>query len=139
MRSGVPVWIGLIFWLLLAVPARSAELRPFTSDGCSAFPDGTPFQQQLWLSCCNIHDLAYWRGGTQAERLAADLALSNCVAAAGEPEVAAVMLAGVRVGGAPWLPTPFHWGYGWSDNRGYQPLTARELAIVEKMLKRDGQ
>src|SRR5262245_15908951 len=31
---------------------------PFTTDGCSTFPDGA------WKSCCVTHDYAYWCGGT---------------------------------------------------------------------------
>ena len=40
-----------------------SSLKPFTSDGRSAFPDGTPSQQEVWLSCCTDHDYAYWQGG----------------------------------------------------------------------------
>lgn len=134
MRGYLPIYI-LFVWLLGVRSACGNELRPFTSDGCSGFPDGTPSQQQLWRECCVAHDLAYWRGGTRAERSAADRELGKCVAAAGEPEVAAMMLAGVRVGGAPWLPTPFRWGYGWSESRGYRSLSAEEQTRVELMLK----
>jgi len=38
-------------------------IKPFTSDGCSAFPDGTLKQRELWLSCCTAHDIAYWKRG----------------------------------------------------------------------------
>jgi len=58
--------------LLLLWPALAAELKPFTTDGCSAFPDGTPAHRDLWLNCCIQHDLAYWKGGTHTERLNAD-------------------------------------------------------------------
>ncbi|MEJ6474195.1 hypothetical protein [Pseudoalteromonas piscicida] len=110
------------------------ELKPFTSDGCSAFPDGTLAQRELWLSCCTAHDLAYWKGGTAAEREKADIALQECVAAVGQKEVATLMLAGVRLGGLPYLPTPFRWGYGWSYPRRYAELTAEELAQVNKQM-----
>ena len=39
--------IATALLLSLASQARAAELKPFTSDGCSAFPDGTPEQQDL--------------------------------------------------------------------------------------------
>jgi len=76
------------------------------------------------------HDLAYWKGGTYQERLAADQALEHCVAKAGEPDIAKLMLQGVRAGGSPLLPTPFRWGYGWSFPRDYKALTDNELAQV---------
>ena len=107
------------------------SIRPFTSDGCSAFPDGTLEQNKLWLNCCVEHDKAYWKGGTYGQRRQADKALEVCVAKVGEPEVAKLMLVGVRVGGTPYLPTTFRWGYGWSYPRGYRVLTAEELESVE--------
>ncbi|MDO8270919.1 MAG: hypothetical protein Q7U82_03230 [Gammaproteobacteria bacterium] len=118
---------------MLPMLAQSEELAPFTSDGCSAFPDGSLEQRQLWLSCCVAHDVAYWQGGTYEERMAADLGLQQCVAQVGDSRIAAIMLAGVRVGGTPYLPTPFRWGYGWPYPRGYKKLTAEELEQVQGM------
>lgn len=115
--------------LMIAHTAAADELKPFTSDGCSAFPDGTPTQQELWLQCCTAHDRAYWAGGTYQQRLDADRALRSCVEQVGEPEIAALMLVGVRVGGS--LPTRFRWGYGWDWPRWYGPLSADELREVE--------
>lgn len=114
---------------------HAAELKPFESDGCSAFPDGTPLQQQLWLHCCVAHDLAYWKGGTYTERLQVDRELQACVHGVGEPEIARLMLEGVRVGGTPWLPTRFRWGYGWPWPRGYRALSAEELDQVAARLQ----
>mgnify|MGYP000701735863 CR=1 FL=1 len=110
----------------------SQEIKPFTSDGCSAFPDGTYSHNELWLQCCTAHDYAYWKGGTHQQREDADRALELCVAEIGEGSVAFVMHAGVRVGGVPYLPTPFRWGYGWPYPKEYGELTADELAKVEK-------
>jgi hypothetical protein len=115
--------------------ASDAHLRPFTTDGCSDFADGTPKHKTLWRNCCVTHDKAYWVGGTYAERLAADKALRQCVAAVGEPHIGALMLAGVRVGGSPFWPTRFRWGYGWPWPRGYRPLTAEERAQVDEALR----
>ncbi|MBW8192870.1 hypothetical protein K0504_17670 [Neiella marina] len=114
----------------------AGELRPFTSDGCSAFPDGNLAHNELWLNCCFAHDLAYWQGGTYEAREQADLDLQACVAAVGEPEIAALMLAGVRVGGSPYLPTSFRWGYGWPYPRWYGELTDAELEQVSQQLER---
>ena len=114
-----------------AVPTR---IDPFTTDGCSDFPDGTALHKTLWRSCCVAHDKAYWQGGTYDERRAADAALRRCVSNVGEPGIAALMLAGVRVGGSPYWPTRFRWGYGWSWPRGYGALTPAEREQVQKAL-----
>lgn len=124
-----------IIALLALSSGAAAELQPFASDGCSSFPDGTLSQRQLWLDCCTAHDLAYWKGGTEEQRLAADQELERCVSQVGEPEIAALMLAGVRVGGSPFLPTSFRWGYGWPFPRGYAPLTEDEQALIEQLLE----
>jgi hypothetical protein len=113
----------------------SAELKPFTTDGCSAFPDGTLDQKSLWIECCIRHDLAYWKGGTYDERLAADKSLETCVSKVGEPEIAQLMLAGVRVGGSPYFPTTYRWGYGWPYPRGYKALSRDESLEVQQMLE----
>lgn len=120
--------------MILNLPActGTGDLAPFTTDGCSAFPDGTVEQSQLWLDCCTQHDVAYWKGGSYDEREQADENLKNCVAAVGEPTIAALMLAGVRVGGTPHLPTRFRWGYGWPYPRGYRTLSEQELVAVEE-------
>lgn len=114
--------------------AQASDLKPFKSDGCSAFPDGTIEQNDLWLNCCVAHDLAYWQGGTYKQRLKADQDLQQCVDDVGEPEVALLMLAGVRVGGSPFFPTAFRWGYGWSYPKFYGKLTAEEVAQIDELI-----
>ena len=121
-------------------PAFANQLKPFTSDGCSAFPDGTFEQNTLWLSCCVSHDLAYWQGGTYQQRKDADIALKECVAKVGEKQIANLMLAGVRVGGSPFFPTTFRWGYGWPYPKLYGQLSKNEKEQVNTQLakiKRD--
>jgi len=110
---------------------NSNILKPFASDGCSSFPDGSIKQRELWLSCCTAHDYAYWKGGTFNDRFQADNELRVCVAQVGEPELAVLMMAGVRVGGSPFLPTSYRWGYGWSYPKFYGELTEDELAQVK--------
>ncbi|MBB5212631.1 FAD-binding oxidoreductase [Microbulbifer hydrolyticus] len=123
---------ALTVWSLLCSQALAVEIEPFTSDGCSAFPDGTMEQEELWLECCKAHDYAYWKGGSYEERVAADEALKACVAKTGQKEVAALMLAGVRIGGTPYLPMDFRWGYGWPVGRGYKALSAEEEEAVRR-------
>ncbi|GAB1261754.1 FAD-binding oxidoreductase [Aurantivibrio plasticivorans] len=148
--TAVPFLVLVVALLLLPVSSPSAAenevgdgadnlstLQPFRSDGCSLFPDGNAKENELWLECCIAHDLAYWAGGSYAERQAADEALRQCVAEVGQPEVAMMMLMGVRVGGSPYLDTPFRWGYGWpyltdGEVRGYKSLSTAERDQVEK-------
>ena len=123
--------------LCLCVPAIAigAPINPFMTDGCSSFPDGTIRQQSLWLNCCIRHDIEYWKGGTYEQRLAADHALEQCVVNVGEAKIARLMLAGVRVGGSPYFPTAYRWGYGWPYMRGYKALNEEETADVERKLE----
>lgn len=123
----------MIFAFVASTMVHANNLKPFASDGCSSFPDGTVAQKDLWLTCCTEHDYAYWKGGTYQERLESDRALEACVAKVGEPAVALVMLAGVRVGGSPFFPTAFRWGYGWPYPRLYGELTEMELKQVENL------
>ena len=120
-----------------APPSAAVEIAPFSSDGCSSFPDRSPVGRADWCGCCLAHDLAYWRGGTADERLAADEALRHCVQArTGSAELADVMFAGVRIGGGPYLQTSYRWGYGWSQRSPYQALTAEEEAQVKLLRDR---
>jgi len=124
-----------ILLFLFSTTTSASDLKPFTSDGCSVFPDGTLFQESLWSNCCLSHDLAYWKGGTEIQKSDADLRLKQCVESVGEPEIAKLMLAGVNVGGSPFLKTPFRWGYGWSYGRGYKPLSKSDKLQAMLQLK----
>ena len=130
--------ISFVILLGLASTAMASDLAPFTTDGCSRFPDGTSSEPELWLDCCTVHDVAYWQGGTSEQRLQADKVLKQCVIAAGEPTIASLMFAGVRVGGTPYLPTAFRWGYGWPYMRRYGALSDAETEAVRKALKGAG-
>lgn len=88
--------------------------KPFTYDGCSFFPD-TVLTISLEDACLE-HDIAYWHGGTRAERKAADQRLQEAVAETGvlgqilqQPVYIGVRLLGdsplTRAVGA-------HWGFG---------------------------
>jgi hypothetical protein len=57
-----PAFLGLLVLALFSAgPATTyaAELTPFSSDGCSMFPDVSGENSDLWLSCCKDHDLSY--------------------------------------------------------------------------------
>ncbi len=123
----------LLLFSFLSTPILASALKPFTSDGCSSFPDGTLQHKDLWIECCTAHDYAYWKGGTYAERNAADKELRQCIAAVGNPEIALLMLAGVRIGGTPYLPTKFRWGYGWPYPRGYTALSNDDISQINAL------
>lgn len=129
-------YLFIILLTLSAMPVSAEEdIAPFTSDGCSVFPDGTLDEKELWLFCCTAHDLAYWQGGTYQERIKADEELQQCVASVGEPVIAELMLTGVRVGGTPYLPTTFRWGYGWPYPRGYKAISHQEQKKITAQLE----
>jgi len=85
--------------------------EPFRTDGCSMWPDGM-FTGVTWQECCVEHDLAYWCGGTRQMRVEADRELQRCVAEQYGGWMGAVMRPGVLVGGHPWVPAYWRWGYG---------------------------
>jgi len=127
--------------LFSAAVCYGNQLQPFSSDGCSVFFDGNFDDRDLWLDWCLAHDMAYWRGGTYDRRKLADATLKECVEAKGEKVIAEIMEAGVRVGGSPFFPTTYRWGYGWKDFRGYWELTAEETREADRLLNeyREGQ
>ena len=85
----------------------------FTTDGCTLwFDDGL-------VQCCVEHDIAYWCGGTRADRTHADAVFRRCVSAAHDATFAWMMYLAVRVGGAAWEPFPWRWAYGWEFCHGY--------------------
>ncbi len=141
MRIGL--WllvIGLSATVLYLVWQTSNEtsgpqLADFKSDGCSLFVDGTFQDRELWKGCCVEHDVAYWKGGTEEEREAADLKFRACILKkTGNETLAELMYEAVRAGGSPHFPTWYRWGYGWPQGRGYKALTVEEKALVDKKL-----
>lgn len=120
---------------LLSGCKEDQVLSDFSSDGCSLFPDRSLINNQDWCDCCLEHDIAYWQGGTEEERLAADTALRDCVVAkTGNIELAEMMFLGVRAGGSPWFYNWYRWGYGWSYDRKYQALTLDEQRMASDKL-----
>lgn len=132
---GILTYLTIVSFIVLLGGGDVSALESFVSDGCSRFPNGTVVNQNLWLACCVEHDKAYWRGGSYHDRLVADQKLRDCVAETGQSFIGEVMLGGVRVGGSPFFPTDYRWGYGWPYPRGYKVLTETELEQVEQKLK----
>lgn len=134
--------LAMRFLLLLIVCSlfiscrRKAILSDFKSDGCSLFPDSSLITKDDWCDCCYAHDLAYWKGGTQAERLAADEAFRACILEkTGDEALAEIMFQGVRFGGSPYFYNWYRWGYGWKYGRMYAPLNEQEQSQVAEKLK----
>lgn len=98
----------------LTASATSQPPRTCRMDGCTLAPDLD------YIDCCNKHDQLYWQGGTQQQRHEADRELRQCIAEHGHHMLASYYYLGVRVGGAPWWPTPWRWGFGWPYFHGYE-------------------
>jgi hypothetical protein len=133
MRFLRPRFFARLLPAIVLPAASGAVLEPFTTDGCSLFPDHLPGKGP-YCECCVQHDLAYWRGGTALEREKADEAFRACVARSTHDELLArAMYFGVRTGGDPRYHTSFRWGYGWPYGRNYAPLTAEESARADAL------
>ncbi len=130
----VPV-LSVLFLVSIAGCRPEPGLVPFSSDGCSLFPDAALITADDWCTCCFDHDVAYWRGGTAEEREQADRALKRCVIDKTQNEaLATLMYEGVRFGGSPYFYNWYRWGYGWSFDRKYQPLTDAEYNRADGVL-----
>jgi len=127
----------LLLFSCLCACSSAPSISDFSSDGCSLFPDSSLILNADWCASCFEHDLAYWKGGTESERLAADQALRDSVLAkTGNAELAEFMYQGVRFGGSPYFYNWYRWGYGWSFDRKYKALTDSEKAqVAEKLAK----
>ena len=112
----------------------------FTTDGCSRWFD------KSWVSCCVVHDIIYWCGGSDEDRKEADQIIMEC-ANKKASLMGEIIYPVVRIGGLPWLPTPWRWGYGWKEwPRGYINISNNQSIksilnklripeIIEKQLK----
>jgi hypothetical protein len=105
--------------LLFGQNDRVQPIRSFTTDGCSMFPDTESNQP-----CCIEHDIAYWCGGSAEARRKADAEFGRCVSENSNDLMGFVMEKGVRIGGHPFFPTPYRWGYG----HAYRPIYPSAVA-----------
>ena len=141
MRFSFALGCGFAVSLGLALPAMAQgnSLKPFSTDGCSMWIDGTPAHPYLWRHCCVAHDKAYWIGGSAQQHADADGALQACVTTAIGAGMGDSMYMGVIMGGSPIWLTPYRWGYGWNyleegKLRGYKSLTDEAQAQVAELL-----
>ena len=126
--------LSLVGFLAIACQStKPTELACFEFDGCTCFPEGTRKEPKLWEEHCRHHDYLYWKGGTREERKAADLGFREGIRSEGKPVIAQIAYTGVRIGGTPWLPMHWRWGFGWKDYpRGYRELSEEEKRRIEK-------
>ena len=117
IASIIIVVFGLFFWWLAAssfFDINTEQLKEFETDKCTLL-FSTAFDD-----CCVEHDKAYWMGGAVQERIVADKKLKNCVQQKTKSYMKATLIYGaVRIGGVPFVATPWRWGYGWKFGRGY--------------------
>jgi len=110
---------SILLSMLFCSCSSTKNIKPFTTDYCSCYPEGTKNDPNIWKDCCITHDTAYWKGGTKHDRLVADSALYDCVCQMGYPKKAKKMYRAVRIFGTAYLPLPWRWGYGWRFGHGY--------------------
>lgn len=133
-RRASLILASLLLPLFSIASGNNPDIADFATDGCSRFPDHSLISNDDWCDCCVAHDLAYWRGGTAEERLAADEALRACVERRTQNRTLAdLMFAGVRAGGGPYFYTNYRWGYGWKYGRNYKPLTPAEQTAADAL------
>lgn len=97
----------------LAVAGLQPPSNACRVDGCTLAPDLD------FTVCCNAHDIHYWVGGSACERKIVDQNFRECIRDADHPILAEIYYYGVRLGGTPYLPTPWRWGFGWDYPLGY--------------------
>lgn len=101
------------------------------SDGCTLIPDGDI------KPCCLVHDREYYYGGTRDERRASDKKLFNCIKNKEGLEhkiFAPFIWLGVRIGGLPFLPTSFRWGFGTKEKGYAKPRAANETEETDLLV-----
>lgn len=98
------------FSLARRIEANIHELSYFSTDGCSCWPD--KWMGHDFTKCCIKHDIEYWVGGTEDERLIADLELAICVTKISGATMARAMFFGTEFGGLPEWHQSYSWGFG---------------------------
>lgn len=73
-----------------------------------------------WEGCCDTHDRFYAQGGSVWRRLVVDAALRRCVVRNGSPAWAWAMWVAVRLGGWPFWPVSWRWGFELPYGCGYR-------------------
>ena len=126
----------IIFSILPMTLMAESILKPFETDNCTMFPDGTRKRLDLWKTCCVKHDLRYWFGGSQEDMDATDLRLKECVTKVAGKGTARLMYFGVRLGHHSPIKNKYKWNWGWTPTREKVPLSPSEIIYVSKELRK---
>lgn len=123
--------LTLIGFFFTAPGLKAADtLKPFITDGCTMFVDGTSSKPGLWRSCCVEHDLRYWYGGTESELDLADDQIKECVEKIAGKSWARVIYTGIRAGHYSPIKNKYQWSWGWNQKKEKIPLTTEENTYV---------
>lgn len=119
--------------------ARTSAVCPFTTDGCSRFADGRPWDSASWLHCCEMHDVDYWSGlGGAEERDRSDDRLRACVSERADALLGFIVWSGVKsakpLNTGKTLPVEYRWGYGWPFVLGDDVLSGEQKRSVAEAL-----
>lgn len=130
----ITIILFLISLNCLANPVT--PVKPFVTDYCTLYVEGTRAQPNLWRHCCVEHDLYFWAGGSLEDKKATDLRLKSCVEKTGATTQAALIYAGVVIGGrSPIRIKSKQWGNTWGDRPRYLTLTEIETGSVVHYLE----
>lgn len=116
---------------------KAPVLAPFSTDGCSRFPNG--LGQGEWLNCCELHDIAYWAGvGEASAKEVADHDLHLCLKEQDRDFLSWLIPFGVRaaegINFTSLVKTPFRWGYGWNVVLGKKQAPPNHLEIIQSQI-----
>lgn len=133
--------ICILLPLFAAETSRALDsplLRPFETDYCTGFPEGTRSNPDLWKHCCIEHDLHFWAGGSIQARRRADRRIKECITEAGAPGIGKLMYLGIRLGAlSPFKIKKKKWGNAWVDGRGDRhSLTEADILLLEAEFRR---
>lgn len=120
--ANVAAQLAITNYLFVDHP-KDLGVRPIQVDGCSSSPEG------WWRHCCIEHDINYWIGGDQTDRLYADQTLYNCMDKVGGP--AGFYFSAVRSFGST------AWNVAWPKMQGrYQRLSRSQCQTTNSVIKR---
>lgn len=135
LRAAALAGVLLALGLSLAVSAQgvdnAAPLAPavaFSSNGCSGF------REEMFFTCCFVHDFSFWAGGNWTDRRKADKTLRRCIIDIGKDRARgdfAYFL--IRLGLVPgYVGVNDGWGRAWTNTkRGrFSSLTPEQQTIV---------
>jgi len=129
----------VIFFLFSSFSLAQIQ-RPFVTDSCTGYREGTQKNPTLWEDCCKNHDLFFWAGGNKSQRKTVDKELKACIKSKAGNFHATIMYLGVSIGGL--SPIKFggkQWGNAWGKKTRKTKLSELELAELKQSLELDSE